>query len=50
MLATQLNRVGFANNVALGFMAFTLLLLFAVRVVMVSVGITPDVLSARMPK
>jgi fusaric acid resistance family protein len=41
-------RIGFAVNPALGFMAFTLFLLFVVHVVVVSVGITPHLLETRI--
>jgi len=41
-------RVGFAINPALGFMAFTMYLLFVVHVIEVSAGTMPHLLGARI--
>jgi hypothetical protein len=41
-------RLGFAANPALGFMAFTMFLLFVVHVILVSAGVTPHLLEARI--
>jgi hypothetical protein len=43
-----LGRVGFAINPALGFMAFTMYLLFVVHVILVSAGTLPHLLGARI--
>jgi hypothetical protein len=41
-------RIGFAINPALGFMAFTIFLLFVSHIVMLSLGITPHLVSTRI--
>lgn len=47
-LVAALGRVGFAVNPALGFMSFTMFLLFVVEATLASVGAVPDLLGARI--
>ncbi len=47
-LVAAFARIGFAANPALGYMAFTMFLLFVVHVIMVSSGVVPHLLAARI--
>ena len=47
-LVAALARIGFAINPALGFMSFTMFLLFVVHMTMGSVGVAPPLLGARI--
>ena len=47
-LVAAFSRVGFAINPSLGFMSFTMFLLFIVQVIEVSAGIVPHLAGARV--
>ena len=47
-LVAAFARIGFAMNPSLGFMAFTMFLLFVVSLIMVSAGVVPHLLGARI--
>jgi hypothetical protein len=47
-LAAAFARIGFAMNPSLGFMAFTMFLLFIVGIILVSAGVVPHLLETRL--